>query len=168
VDTVRPNHHVRIGSRPVRERDRRSADVLAETRASVSGPHRACWQLRSQQRKQICPVDPNVPSWPSELIRLMPRWPAIEQQELSRHIPDADTFDAVANPQLLEHPQAVRCQRYARADLGQPLRLLMHLDIDAGLRQRNSRGHSASTATDNQRSQRHVTPLCERPRPTSS
>ena len=77
MDTVRPDHHVRRGGGPVREADHRAAGILAETRAPVPGPHRARRQVPGRQRKQVGPVDPDVLSWPGELIRLMPHDPPV-------------------------------------------------------------------------------------------
>ncbi len=165
VDAVRPDHHVRLGRGPVSEVDRGPAGILAETRAPMPGTHRARWQLPSQQPKQVGPVDPDVLSWLGELIRLVPHDAPVAEPELSRHIPCAHSPDPLANPEPLQHPQAVRRQRHARADLGQLLRLLINPDVDPGPRQRNRRCGPADPAADNHRPQGHVLPLSERPAP---
>ena len=167
VDTVRPDHHVCRGCGPVRETDRRAVGILAEARAPMPGPHRARWQLPGQQPKQVGPVDPDVLSWPGELIRLVPHRAPVGEPELSRHVPGAHSPDPLANPEPLQHPQAVRSQGHARADLGQLLRLLMHPDVDPGPRQRNRRCDPADPAADHHRPQGHVLPLSERPHPKS-
>jgi hypothetical protein len=110
MDAVRADHHVCRGGAPVGE-DRRGAPViLAEPRAPVSGPHRAGRQLPGQQRKQVCPVDPHVLSCHGELIRLVPHRPPVGEPELSRGVTRAHPPDLLANPEPLQHPQAVRRQ----------------------------------------------------------
>ncbi len=79
-------------------------------------------------------------------------------QKLNRGVPRAHPPDPAADPEPLQHPQPVRRQRHARADLGQLLRLLVHPDIDPGLRQRNGRCHPAQAAADHHRPQRHALP----------
>jgi hypothetical protein len=134
VDAVRADHHVCRGGGPVGEADRGADRVLAETRAPVPGSHRARRQLPGQQRQQVGPVDPDVLPGHGELIRLVPHRPPVREPELSRGVPRAHPPDPLAHPEPLQHPQAVRRQRHPRADLGQLLRLLMHLDVDPGPR----------------------------------
>jgi hypothetical protein len=110
-------------------------------------------------------VDPGVLSWPGELIRLVPHGPPVGEPELSRHVPGGQPPGRLTDPEPLQHPQAVRRQRHARADLGQLLRLLIHPDADPGPRQRNRRCDPADPAADNHRPQGHVLPLSERPAP---
>jgi hypothetical protein len=111
---------------------------------------------------------PDVPSWQSEVVRLVPDGPPVGQQKLSRGVPCAHSPDPVADPEPLQHPQAVRCQRHARADLGQLLRLLIHLDVDPGPRQRHRRRDPADPAADHHRPQSHALPSSNgtHPRPT--
>ena len=165
VDAIRADHHVGRGGAPVGENGRGAAGILTETRAPVPGPHRARRQLPGQQRQQVSPVDPDVPSWLGELIRLVPHGAPVGEPELGRHVPRAHPPDLLANPEPCQHPQAVRRQRHARADLGQLLRLLMHLDVDPGPRQRHRRRDPADPAADNHRPHSHVLPLSERPHP---
>ena len=124
--------------------------------------------MPGQQRKQVGPVDPDVLSGQGELIRLVRHDPPVGEPQLRRHVPGAHPPDPVAYPEPLQHPQAVRRQRHPRADLGQLLRLLIHLYVDPGPRQRNRRGDPADPAADNHRPQRHVLPLSERPVPGST
>ena len=110
-------------------------------------------------------MNPDVLPGHGELIGLVPHRPPVGQPELSRGVPRAHPPDPLADPEPLQHPQAVRRQRHPRADLGQLLRLLMHLDVDPGPRQRHRRRDPADPAADNHRPQRHVFPLSGRPAP---
>jgi hypothetical protein len=110
-------------------------------------------------------VDADVLSWPGELIRLVSHRAPVGGPQLSQAVSGAHSPDPFANPEPLQHPQAIRRQRHTRADLGQLLRLLIHLDVDPGLRQRDRRCHPAEAATDNRRPQRHVLPFPNGPHP---
>ena len=92
----------------------------------------------------------------AERLALVPQGAPVGEPELSRDVPGAHPPDLLANPEPCQHPQAVRRQRHARADLGQLLRLLMHLDVDPGPRQRDRRRDPADPAADNHRPQSHV------------
>ena len=95
----------------------------------------------------------------------MSRGPPVGEPELSRHVPRAHSPDPLANPEPFQHPQAVRRQRHARADLGQLLRLLMHLDLDPGPRQPKCHCHPAEAAADHHRPQHYVLPPSRTARP---
>ena len=94
-----------------------------------------------------------------ELVRFVPRGPPVGEPELSRHVPRAQPPDPLADPEPVQHPQPVRRQRHAGPDLGQLLRLLIHLDVDPGPRQRDRRRGPADPAADNYRPQRHAVTL---------
>jgi hypothetical protein len=70
-------------------------------------------------------------------------------------VPCAQPGDAVAEPKPFEHPQPVRRQRHPGPDLGQPRCLLVHLDVDPGLRQRERHRGPADPAADDHCPQRH-------------
>jgi hypothetical protein len=71
MDAVRPDHNVGRGRRAVSEPRRGASRILAKSRAPVAGPHRARRELAGQQGEQIGPVNPNIASWLSGLMRLV-------------------------------------------------------------------------------------------------
>ena len=66
------------------------------------------------------------------LMRLVPGGQPAGEQQLSRPVPCGHSPDPLADPEPLQHPQAVRRQRHIRAGLGPLLRLVMDLDVDPG------------------------------------
>ena len=113
-------------------------------------------------------MDPDVLPGHGELVRLMLHRPPVPEPQLSQGVPDARPPDPLSGAEPLQHPQAVRRQRHTRADLGQLLCLLMHLDVDPGLSQRNRRRDPAETAADNHRPQSHPRPFPIDPHPAPS
>ena len=101
-------------------------------------------------------MNAHVPSRLGELVRFVPRGPAVGEPELGRHVPRAKTPDPLADPEVIQHPQPVRRQRHAGPDLGELPRLLIHLDVDPGAGQRDGGGETAYPAADNHHPQRHA------------
>ena len=73
------------------------------------------------------------------LMRLVSGGQPAGEQQLSRQVPCGHSPDPLADPEPLQHPQAVRRQRHICAGLGPLLRLLTDLGVDPGPRQRKCR-----------------------------
>src|SRR5439155_1332108 len=153
VDAVRADHQVDRDSAAVLEPGLDAVTLVGEADQAVAQMHALGRKGRRDDREQVGAVNGEMRS-AVQLLAPRVQWRALERTAvlpaplMRADRPDGVAVERLAEAEPVEDPHRVRSHVDAAADLGQYRRLLVDIDVEAGLTKHDGRRDAADPGAD--------------------